>query len=272
MSNERMKAVVAAGPLRVTDLGRLAYTEALVLQHRVNRQVAEGVEPPVLLLVEHDPVITISRRKSAPEHLLASASQLRGLGIDVQPTDRGGDITYHGPGQLVAYPVLCLRPLGLNLGGYMRMLERVVIETLAVFGLEGRREAGHTGVWVDMSRKCQALTAVGSAQSRAERGGPPKVDRGRAASDDRPAKICALGVRIRRNVTMHGLALNVDPDLSHFNTIVPCGLNGRAVTSLRQLLPAAAPGMGQVKWHLARAMQSAVEAAAAAVTTPRPTP
>src|SRR5690606_32437192 len=134
--------------LRVIDLGRLAYAPALEVQRRINQAVIDGHEPPALLLVEHDPVITISHRRGAADHQLASPDRRAALGIDVQETDRGGDVTYHGPGQLVAYPILQLGPLGLNLGRYMRLLEQVVIDTLAVFGVEGLREPGATGVWV----------------------------------------------------------------------------------------------------------------------------
>ncbi len=207
------------GRWRVRDLGTIAYAPALALQREVNRAVSEGREPMTLLLLEHEPVITISRRKNAADHLIASGPRLKSLGIDVQETDRGGDITYHGPGQLVAYPILRLNDLGLNLGRYMRLLEQVVIDTVATFGVVGRREDGATGVWVDAPLQ--------------------------------PAKLCAMGVRVRKNTTLHGLALNVTTDLSHFQTIVPCGLEGRAVTSLEQLLGDACPSMAAVKAALA---------------------
>ena len=205
----------AAASVRVRDLGRVPYAAALDLQRQLNQAVIDGVEPPVLLLVEHDPVVTLSHRKSAGSHLLASPERLAAMGIDRQETDRGGDITYHGPGQLVAYPILRLSPLGLNLGRYMRALEDVVIQVLAAFGVEGFREEGATGVWVE--------------------------ENGVAA------KVCAMGVRVRKNTTMHGLALNVTTDLSHFGTIVPCGLAGRPVTSLQRLLGPDTPPMARVK-------------------------
>lgn len=213
--------------LTVRDLGKMAYAPCLELQREVNRAVAGDGQPNTLLLVEHDPVITVTPRKGVEDHLLAPRDRLAHLGIDVQPTDRGGDITYHGPGQLVAYPILRLGPLGLNLGRYMRLLEQVVIDTVATFGIEGQREAGATGVWVD------------TASQR--------------------AKLCALGVRIRKNTTMHGLALNVSPDPSHFETIVPCGLVGRSVTSLRELLGDACPAMSDVKQTLARVMRERID-------------
>jgi lipoate-protein ligase B len=155
-----------------------------------------------ILTVEHDPVITVSSRAAASGHLLAGPEMLRRAGVAVQTTDRGGDITYHGPGQLVVYPILDLNLLNLGLHDYMRLLEEAVIDACGSFGLRARREPGATGVWV----------------------GEPG------------SKICAMGVRVRRWICMHGLALNVAPDMSHFGLIVPCGLVGRGVTSLRQQL------------------------------------
>lgn len=153
-----------------------------------------------LLIVEHDPVITISRRPGARRHLLASPETLATLGVAVEETDRGGDITYHGPGQLVAYPILDLNRLNLGLHAYMRLLESVIIDSCAHWGIEGTRDPKATGVWV-----CQ---------------------------NGRTAKIAAMGVRVRKWVSMHGLSLNVNPDMRHFDLIVPCGLAGRSVTSL----------------------------------------
>jgi lipoyl(octanoyl) transferase len=219
--------------LKVRDLGRMAYATALAIQRETaERIIASENEPNTLLLVEHDPVITVSQRRESAKHLLAPHEVLHTLGIDVQPTDRGGDITYHGPGQLVAYPILRLDDFGLNLSRYMRLLEQVVIDTLATFGVEGFREAGVTGVWVHSPEKCAKPQ-------------PPEA-----------AKICALGVRIRRGVTMHGLALNVTTDLSHFQTIVPCGLVGRAVTSLAAL--GVAVSMDEVKSRLVEPFERAL--------------
>ncbi len=214
----------------IVDLGRMAYAPALDKQREVNEAVIAGEAGPTLLLVEHDPVITVSRRKSAPGHLLASPGELDRLGIAVAETDRGGDITYHGPGQLVAYPILRLKQdLGLSLVGYMRWLEDVLIQTLGAFGVAGQRVEGCTGIWVDQ------------------------------ASQTGPAKIAALGVRVRRGVTMHGLALNVSPEMSHFATIVPCGLY-KPVTSLKEVLSDDCPPMPAVKVALMDAMRSAATA------------
>jgi hypothetical protein len=135
--------------LMVRDVGRVSYVEGYGIQKEVHDGVVSGVMGETLILAEHDPVITVSPRRSAWGHLLAGREELERLGIEVQETDRGGDITYHGPGQLVAYPILSLGLHGLNLGRYMRLLEEVVIEAVRGFGIEGVRREGLTGVWVE---------------------------------------------------------------------------------------------------------------------------
>jgi lipoyl(octanoyl) transferase len=226
----------AATPPRVVvrDLGHMDYASALNLQRAVHATViaargqagdGSGGTPLHLLLVEHDPpVITISRRPDARRHLVASDRQLQAAGVQVAETDRGGDITYHGPGQLVVYPIFDLNVLGLRLHGYMRFLEQVVIDLLRSYDIYGERDEGATGVWTQ--------------------GG----------------KVCAMGVRISRWVTMHGLALNVAPELAHFDLIVPCGLAGRSVTSMARLLGPRCPTMDAVKQAMAAAFQRAVTA------------
>jgi lipoyl(octanoyl) transferase len=192
----------------------MAYAPALAVQQATHAAVLAGSCAETLILVEHEPVITVSQRRAAGKHLLASPQHLAQLGIDIQTTDRGGDITYHGPGQLVAYPIIRLHAHGLNLGRYMRLLEQVVMDTVETLGIAAHRTDGCTGVWIG----------------------------------DR--KIAALGVRIRRQVTLHGLALNVHPDLRHFDTIVPCGLANKGVTSMRELLMERCPTLEQVKDEL----------------------
>lgn len=242
-------------PLRVVDLGRLAYGPALTKQRRINQRVIDGDDPPTLLLLEHEPVITISHRRGAERHLLASRDRLEKLGIALETTDRGGDITYHGPGQLVAYPILRLTPLGLNLSRYMRMLEQVVIDTLAHFNVAAARDSCATGVWVPIPGQKAPTRAATTDENTCPQ-----------PQDDAPAsaKICAMGVRVRKNTSMHGLALNVAPNLAHFQTIVPCGLQGRGVTSLAQLLGDRCPGMAEVKAQLAAQMRRAIDARLAA--------
>lgn len=218
--------------LPFVDLGRMPYRAAYEEQSRRLAGVLEARErgepcAGVLLLVEHDPVVTISHRKSAPSNLLATPEMLALHGVDVQETDRGGDITYHGPGQLVAYPILDLQVLRLGLHDYMRMLEDVVIAVCARFGLAAERDPSATGVWVPRREKPAA-------------------------------KICAMGVRVRKWATMHGLALNVTTNLGHFDLIVPCGLAGRPVTSLEAELGAACPTMVETKKALAEELSSRV--------------
>jgi lipoyl(octanoyl) transferase len=240
-----LPATIAPGghEIVVRDLGRLAYAEALALQRSLQagviaaRAAPGGGEPMHILLVEHDPpVITISRRKGARDHLLATEAQLAAAGVEVAETDRGGDITYHGPGQLVVYPIVDLNRFGLRLHGWMRRLEQAVIDTLGGFGLAADRDADATGVWANRDRA------------------------------DGGAKICAMGVRVSRWVTMHGLALNVSPQLEHFELIVPCGLAGRSVTSLERELGPACPSMDAVKSGLVTALDRglAIEAAGGA--------
>jgi len=201
----------------------MAYAPALERQRAERDAVIAARESGaagagVALLLEHDPpVITVSRRAGAREHLVATDEMLRRAGVEVAETDRGGDITYHGPGQLVAYPILDLNRLGLNLHAYMRWLEQIVIDVCDGFGVRAHRDEAATGVWVG--------------------------DGGAGAG----AKVCAIGVRVSRWVTTHGLALNVSPRMEHFGLIVPCGLSGRAVTSLRELLGEKCPAMEEVK-------------------------
>jgi lipoyl(octanoyl) transferase len=183
-----------------------------------------------ILVVEHTPVITVSSRPGAASNLVAAPEELASAGVAVERTDRGGDITYHGPGQLVVYPILDLNLLNLGLHAYMRLLEDAAIETCRSFGIPGDRDPGATGVWT----------------------GVP------------PAKVCAMGVRVRRWVSMHGLALNVSTDLTHFGFIVPCGLAGRPVTSLEHELGRVGrkcPPMAEAKASLVEALQHRIASA-----------
>lgn len=191
------------------NIDRISYANALALQHELHGKCASGEIPGILLLLEHDPVITMGVKSSSSGNVLASADTLAGQGVELVKTDRGGDVTYHGPGQLVGYPIVRLRELGGDLHGYLRMLEDTVIETLAVFGLTGGRN-GPAGVWVG----------------------------------DR--KVCSIGIAVRRWVTYHGFALNVDPIMRHFQLINPCGLASEKITSLAELL-GSAPDMGCVR-------------------------
>ena len=182
---------------QVRELGRMGYGPALELQQELIAARKQGTAPDHLLLLEHPHVITLGRNGHL-ENLLASAEIMERAGISFFPTDRGGDVTYHGPGQLVAYPILDLREWKRDVGAYVRAVEQTIIDTLADYGIEAGRIPKLTGVWVD----------------------------GR--------KIAAIGVHISRWVTSHGLALNVSTDLSYFQYIVPCGLT-KPVTSMAQL-------------------------------------
>jgi len=226
-------------PLDIKDLGRMDYHAAWEVQKQTHAAVLAGDAPDTLLLVEHDPVITLGRRTKA-EHLLASRDLLAEQGVSVVETDRGGDITYHGPGQLVAYPIIHLNRHGLNLRGYVRMLERAIIDTLADFDVPGHRDGCAVGVWVG-----------GDGVSTDEASGLP-------ISTGGGAKIAAIGVRVVRWITMHGLALNVNPNLAHFNLIVPCGLAGRPVTSLAQQSPTP-PTLEMVSQRLADHLSTALQ-------------
>ncbi len=183
---------------QVVRLGLVEYRRAWDLQLQVASQVREGRRPNTLLLLEHPPVYTWGRL-SPPEHMLLTPAQLAARGIAVVETDRGGQVTFHGPGQLVAYPIVDLRQWGGPLK-YVRALEQVILRALADLGIAGELIPGLTGVWA---------------------GG---------------AKIAAIGVKIGGGVAHHGFAINVNTDLTCFDHIVPCGIRDRAVTSVAQLL------------------------------------
>lgn len=182
---------------RLLELGRIGYGRALELQQQIAADRKQGLVSDHLLLLEHPHVITLGRNGHI-ENLLASDEILRRAGIAFYPTDRGGDITYHGPGQLVGYPILDLRDWKRDVGAYVRAVEQSIIDTLADYGIAAGRIPKLTGVWVE----------------------------------DR--KIAAIGVHLSRWVTSHGFALNVSTDLSYFQYIVPCGLT-RPVTSMAAL-------------------------------------
>lgn len=196
-------------PLQVSRPGRVPYEEALRLQRELVARRRDGEIPDQLVLLEHPHVITLGTGASR-EHVLADPSVRRRLGVELHTTTRGGDVTYHGPGQLVGYPILDLKPDRKDVHRYLRDLEEVLIRVMASYGIEGFRSEGFTGVWTEAG------------------------------------KVAALGVRVSsRWITSHGFAFNVSPDLSYFETIVPCGLEGRRVTSLAELL-GHAPGEDDV--------------------------
>jgi lipoyl(octanoyl) transferase len=187
------------------DLGRLGWAQAFELQQQLVMLRKAGEIVDQLLVVEHPHVVTVGRN-GREENLLASPEVLRRTGIELYRTDRGGDVTYHGPGQIVGYPILDLRDWKRDVGAYVRAIEQMLIDTLAAFGIEGHREPGMTGVWT----------------------------RTRSSETGMCSKIAAIGVHLSRWVTSHGFALNVSTDLQYFSYIVPCGL-AKPVTSMREL-------------------------------------
>jgi lipoate-protein ligase B len=184
----------------LTRPGTVPYERALELQRRIADDLRGGGDE-ALILLEHPPVYTLGVRGKI-EHILASENALRARGADVVRTDRGGDVTFHGPGQIVGYPILDLRSRGIGPATYVRMLQRVLAEALARFGVEATCVEGRPGAWT--------------------RGG----------------KIAAIGVRVSRGITTHGFALNVNTDLSYFEHIIPCGLSDATVTSMERELSA----------------------------------
>ncbi len=246
-------------------LGRLPYRDAWQIQEQAHESVVAGGDEQIIT-VEHPPVITFGRRAElSASHLLASAPDLARAGVEVVESDRGGDITFHGPGQLVVYPIVRLADHRLSVGGYVRLLESAVVRMLREdFGLDAVRDPSAVGVWV--RREPRSEDGTGHRPPSPTPDGPvpaPAHD----TSSPGPAKICAIGVRVRRGVTLHGLALNVSTDLRYFDLIVPCGLPGRPVTSLARLLPKP-PEMGDVASRLLRHLGAALASAGSGESLP----
>ncbi|HXG95164.1 MAG TPA: lipoyl(octanoyl) transferase LipB [Blastocatellia bacterium] len=194
----RLRPTAAKRVCEARWLGLTAYADGLRLQEQAVEQLRAGTGAEQLLLLEHPHVFTLGRGASAA-HILAGREQLNERSVEVFETGRGGDVTYHGPGQLVAYPIVNLKPDRCDVHRYVRDLEEVLIRTIRDYGIEGERIAGLTGVWVGNE------------------------------------KIAAIGVRIARWITSHGIALNVNTDLSYFRMIVPCGITDKGVTSISRL-------------------------------------
>jgi lipoyl(octanoyl) transferase len=209
------------------DLGLIGYAEAWALQKRVVAARKAGTIEDVLLLCEHPHVIT-QGRNGKREHLLASEHVLQQKGVEFHATDRGGDITYHGPGQIVGYPILNLGAIRRDVVWYVRMLEEAMIQATAEFGIVAGREAGKTGVWVRHQQEGKDLT---QRTPRAQSSQSTET-----SASDEAEKLAAIGVHISRWVTSHGFAYNVSTDLRYFDLIVPCGIADRKATSLEKLL------------------------------------
>ncbi|HLZ31616.1 MAG TPA: lipoyl(octanoyl) transferase LipB [Chloroflexota bacterium] len=218
---------VEFGPLHVMDLGQIAYAEAVLLQDQLVEERLNDVIPDTLLLLEHPPVITLGRRASMAD-VHVSAAELAALGIDVQHATRGGLVTYHGPGQVIGYPIVKLRPRRLSVPCYVRALEQAIVAALAEIGVAAHIDAQHVGVW----------TAT-------------------------QGKIAAIGVAQRHGVTLHGLAVNLQPDLAHFSLINACGIGDLGVTSVAAVLGRPVDA-DDFKRRLARSLQACLAASACA--------
>ena len=207
--------------VRVVRAGLVPYEEARATQRRLEGARHAGEVPDVLLLLEHPPVYTKGRR-SEPGHLPMGEDWYRMQGIDVCETDRGGQVTYHGPGQLVAYPILDLAAFGGDVHAFVRGLERVMIDALAAFGIQAQVFAGLTGVWT----AGEPPIASGEVGPQRTPVGDPTLPGGEAR------KIGSIGIHVNRGITTHGLAINVNNDLQPFDWIVPCAIDGVRMTSV----------------------------------------
>ena len=222
--------------LEVRRLGVVAYADGLALQKALVEQRKAGVIPDQLLLLEHPPVITLGAKvRDDRSHVLASEAALAEAGVELFEAGRGGDVTYHGPGQLVGYPIIDLRPDRCDVHRYVRDLEQVLIDAAREFGIDAARVAGLTGAWVGRD------------------------------------KLAAIGVRISRWVTSHGFAFNVATDLSHFGLIVPCGIADRGVTSLSRLLGREVL-IREVEDAVVRAFEAVFDRAASPASVPASVP
>ncbi|GAC1435466.1 MAG: lipoyl(octanoyl) transferase LipB [Terriglobales bacterium] len=218
--------------ISVLQLDVLDYATGLRLQQKLVNLRKENAIGDVLLLLEHSPVITLGRNARS-SNVIASSEQLAHRGVELFECDRGGDVTFHGPGQLVGYPIFDLRGFPSSDGKrktmgvieYVRRLEEVLIRTCADFGICTERVSGLTGVWTDTARESD------QPSSEIEISADQNSSRGRSQ-----AKIAALGIHISRGITSHGFALNVNTDLSFFNLIVPCGISSKPVTSMQKEL------------------------------------
>lgn len=184
--------------IQYLDLGRMDYRHAYVIQEKIHISCSDGNFQDTIIIQENNPIFTLGRN-SKDEHLLLSNEALKKLGIDVEYVDRGGDITYHGPGQLVISPIIHLRNYTKSIHQYVRNLEEIIIRLLKTYDIQGRRIDGASGVWVGLD------------------------------------KIAAVGIAIEHGVTRHGISINISPDMHHFEYIIPCGIRDKGVTSMNKL-------------------------------------
>lgn len=206
---------------RVEKLGLVPYGQAWEYQKQVHAEVVAGLRKPTLLLLEHPRTITLGRA-AKPENLLMSEAQYRAQGIELFSIERGGDVTYHGPGQLVGYPIF---PVGRQVRGFLRQLEAVIMAVARSYGIETYATPGYAGVWV---RTAAPVAGCPDLEDDPLRDGASPVHL--------EEKLCAFGVSVKQDVALHGFALNVNTYLDDFNLIVPCGLKDKGVTSLQKIL------------------------------------
>jgi lipoyl(octanoyl) transferase len=226
----------------ILNLPSVPYAEALELQHRIVNARKRGALHDVMILLEHPPVFTLGRN-AKDANVLASPDFIKQLGIETFRVERGGDVTYHGPNQLVGYPILDLRNYRQDVGWYVRSLEETLIRALGDFGIQARRIEKLVGVWVDVPNpQSPFLNGMGAPDTSLH---PVEESRQRS-----PAKLAQIGARIENWITYHGFALNVDPNMMHFDLIVPCGISDKAVTSMARVLDRTV-GMRDVREHVA---------------------
>jgi len=225
-------------PLQVRRLGLVPYADGLELQRRLVEERKADRIPDTLLLLQHPHVLTIGVKKDGRSHILAPPDRLSSLGVEVFETGRGGDVTYHGPGQLVGYPILDLNPDRRDVHRYVRDLEEVMIRVCSDYGIEAERVKGFSGAWIPSTRDGSAAAAR-SGQAT-------------------PEKIGAIGVRISRWITSHGFAFNVTTNIDFFNLIVPCGIADKGVTSLAAKV-GRAPDMREVEDRFVRHLAAVFE-------------
>jgi lipoate-protein ligase B len=206
--------------IKVIDLGRMRYSDALLRQEAAHAAVVAETSPPIIFTVEHEPVLTMGKNSDS-ENLVYSRDFYHAQGVEIVDTERGGQITAHMPGQLVVYPILNMVRFNLSVRDYVNILEESVISTLNIYGVSAHRDLEHPGVWVGTE------------------------------------KICALGVRIKSRVSMHGLALNVNNEMALFEKIIPCGIKARGVTNLLTIAKSC-PAMETVRLDLVEEIMSRI--------------
>ena len=224
-------------PLNIVNLGLRDYLQTYKIQKElVNERFANKI-PDTLLFVEHPPVFTIGRSGSK-KNILVSLGKIKQEGIEIHEIDRGGDITYHGPGQIVGYPIIDLKNYGKDIHCYLRMLEETLIKSLEDFGIKADRIKNMTGVWVHPVR------------NRSPKGDRTEMPKAIPISNGASKKIASIGIGVSKWVTYHGFALNIEPNMKHFAMINPCGL-GKGITSMKEQLNGRCPSKDKIKEKIA---------------------